>query len=154
MKFNIASSIIVLAYGLIVCSEIYALNSPHSIYKNYKENGVMVFHKNIFELTQQNTFFRKELVTGKYSQVVLMSIPVGGEIGIEKHEVDQTLIFVAGQGQAIVDGETSDVHDGYLVFVPAGTQHNFKNTGSDELKLFTIYAPPEHEAGALEKTKN
>lgn len=113
----------------------------------------MIFHKNIFELAKQNTFFRKELVTGKYSQVVLMSIPVGGEIGKEKHEVDQTLVFVAGQGQAIVNGETSDVHAGYLVFIPAGVQHNFKNIGSDELKLFTLYAPPEHEAGASEKTK-
>jgi mannose-6-phosphate isomerase-like protein (cupin superfamily) len=127
---------------------------PNSVYKNYKENGVMTFHKNIFELAQQNTFFRKELVTGKYSQVVLMSIPVGGEIGMEKHEVDQTLVFVSGQGQAIVNGETSDIYAGYLVFVPAGAQHNFKNIGSDELKLFTLYAPSAHEAGALEKTKS
>jgi mannose-6-phosphate isomerase-like protein (cupin superfamily) len=118
-----------------------------------KENGTMTFHKNIFELAKQNTFFRKELVTGKFSQVVLMSIPVGGEIGMEKHTVDQTLVFVAGQGQAIVNGEKSDVQAGYLVFVPAGVQHNFKNTGPDELKLFTLYAPSEHAVGTLEKTK-
>lgn len=111
----------------------------------------MAFHKDIVKLAQQNDFFRKELVTGKHSQVVLMSVPVGGEIGMEAHRVDQILVFVSGQGQAIVDGETSAVHEGYLVFVPAGVQHNFKNTGSDELKLFTIYAPSEHAVGTLEK---
>jgi mannose-6-phosphate isomerase-like protein (cupin superfamily) len=153
MKFNMAYSII-LVCGLIVSAGAYTLYLRHSAYKNYTEDGTMVFHKNIFELVKHNIFFRKELVTGKYSQVVLMSIPVGGEIGIEEHKVDQTLVFVAGQGQAIANGETSDVHPGYLVFVPAGIRHNFKNTGPDELKLFTLYAPPEHEVGTLEKTKS
>lgn len=113
----------------------------------------MQFNKNIFELAQKNTFFRKELVTGKYSQVVLMSVPVGGEIGMEQHKVDQTLVFVDGEGQAIINGEISAVHAQHLVFVPAGAQHNFKNTGTKELKLFTLYAPPEHKPGTVAKTK-
>ena len=114
----------------------------------------MVFNKNIFELAQQNSFFRKELVTGKHSQVVLMNIPIGGEIGMEVHHVDQTLIFVEGHGQAIINGEISDVFAHSLVFVPAGTQHNFKNIGTQELKLFTIYAPAQHKPGTIQKSKN
>jgi mannose-6-phosphate isomerase-like protein (cupin superfamily) len=113
----------------------------------------MVFNKNIFELAQQNRFFRKEIVTAQHSQVVLMSIPVGGEIGMERHKVDQILIFVAGHGQAIINGEVSDVYEHHLAFVPAGTDHNFKNTGTDELKLFTIYAPPQHKPGTVEENK-
>ncbi len=114
----------------------------------------MTFNKNIFELAGQNTFFRKELVTGEYSQVVLMSIPVGGEIGMERHKVDQTLVFVQGHGQAIINGEVSEVYPQSLVFVPAGAEHNFKNSGTDELKLFTVYAPPQHESGTIEETKS
>lgn len=113
----------------------------------------MIFNENIVALAKQNNFFRKEVVTGKHSQVVLMSIPVGGEIGMERHKVDQTLIFVQGDGQAIIDGQVSDVHPNSLVFVPAGAEHNFKNTGSEELKLFTVYAPSQHKPGTIEKTK-
>ena len=112
-----------------------------------------MFNKNIVELTKQNTNFRKEVVTGAHSQVVLMSIPVGGEIGLETHKVDQTLIFVQGRGQAILNNVTSEILPNHLVFVPAGTQHNFKNTGSEELKLYTIYAPSHHKPGAVEKVK-
>ena len=113
----------------------------------------MQFNENIFELAQQNTFFRKVLVTGEHSQVVLMSIPVGGEIGMERHEVDQTLVFVDGHGQAIINGEVSDVYAQHLAFVPAGAEHNFKNTANKELKLFTVYAPAQHKPGTVAKTK-
>lgn len=114
----------------------------------------MTFNKNIFELALHNTNFRQVLVTGVHSQVVVMSIAVGGEIGMEVHKVDQTLVFVAGHGQAIINGQVSDVYAQHLVFVPAGIQHNFKNIGDDELKLFTIYAPAQHKPGAVEKTKS
>jgi mannose-6-phosphate isomerase-like protein (cupin superfamily) len=82
-----------------------------------------------------------------------MSIPVGGDIGEEIHDVDQTLVFVAGHGQTIINGQSSDVYPNHLVFVPAGAKHNFKNIGADELKLFTIYAPAEHKQGTIEKDK-
>jgi mannose-6-phosphate isomerase-like protein (cupin superfamily) len=82
-----------------------------------------------------------------------MSIPVGGEIGMERHQVDQTLIFVAGHGQTTINGETSDVPAHNLVFVPAGAEHNFKNIGTEELKLFTVYAPSQHKPGTTEKVK-
>ena len=110
-------------------------------------------NENIFELTLKNDFFRKVIATGPHSQIVLMSIPVGAEIGEEVHKVDQTLIFVQGDGQAIINNNTSDVHAQSLVFVPAGTKHNFKNIGSQDLKLFTLYAPAQHPAGTVEKTK-
>ena len=109
---------------------------------------------NIVELAKKNTNFRQEIVTGKHSQVVIMSIPVGGEIGLEVHKVDQTLVFVQGKAQAILDGKVSELLPGYLLFVPAGTQHNVKNSGSEDLKLYTIYAPAQHKPGTIEKTKS
>jgi mannose-6-phosphate isomerase-like protein (cupin superfamily) len=83
-----------------------------------------------------------------------MSIPPGGDIGEEVHDdVDQTLVFVQGEGQAILDGEKSAVAVDRLVYVPAGTRHNFVNTGKVDLRLYTIYAPPEHKPGTIHKTK-
>jgi mannose-6-phosphate isomerase-like protein (cupin superfamily) len=153
MKFNVMFSVLLLV-GCAGSLIVFMLYRRHKDPKNVEQEVVMVFNKNIFQLTQQNDFFRKELVTGKHSQVVLMSIPVGGEIGMERHNVDQTLVFVQGHGQAIIDGKTSDVNAQHLVFVPAGAEHNFKNTGDQELKLFTVYAPPQHERGAQEKIKS
>lgn len=137
----------------ILSAGVYSGQENYTSHKDLKEGASMVFNKNIFELAEQNSFFRKELVTGPHSQVVLMSIPVGGEIGMEQHTVDQTLVFVSGHGQAIINGEVSDVYAQHLVFVPAGTNHNFKNVGTKELKLFTIYAPSHHAPGTIEKSK-
>jgi mannose-6-phosphate isomerase-like protein (cupin superfamily) len=85
---------------------------------------------------------------------VVMSIPPGGDIGDEVHEdVDQVLVFVRGEGEAILDGQSSEVSAGRLVHVPAGTRHNFVNTGEIDLRLYTIYAPPEHAPGTIHRTK-
>ncbi len=119
-----------------------------------KKGSYMSFNENIFDLARKNNFFRKEIVTGKYSQVVLMSIPVNDSIGEEVHPVDQTLIFVQGHGQAIIDNTTSEVFPNHLVFIPAGVKHNFKNIGTNELKLLTIYAPTTHKPGTVEKKKS
>ncbi|HEX6796123.1 MAG TPA: cupin domain-containing protein [Ktedonobacterales bacterium] len=113
----------------------------------------MAFHAEILEQALGNDAFRREVVTGQHSQVVLMSIPAGQDIGEEVHDVDQTLIFVAGEGEAILGGEHSRVTPNTLFFVPAGTRHNFINTGRGALKLVTIYAPPEHAAGTVHQTK-
>ena len=103
----------------------------------------------------QNEAFRREVVTGDHSQVVVMTIPPGGEIGEEVHDhVDQVLVFVQGDGEAIVAGESSLVRANSLAFVPAGTRHNFRNIGSTPLRLFTVYAPPEHPAGTVHQTKS
>ena len=108
----------------------------------------------IVALTKTNEAFRREVVTGEHSQVVVMTIPPGGEIGEEVHDdVDQVLVFIEGDGEAILAGESSPVGSDSLAFVPAGTRHNFRNTGSTPLRLFTVYAPPEHAAGTVHQTK-
>ena len=105
-------------------------------------------------LARENDDFRREVMTGPHSQVVLMSVAVGSEIGEEVHEdVDQVLVFVDGTGEAVLEGDSSTVEPGDLVFVPAGTRHNFVNRGDTALKLYTVYAPPEHEAGTVHHTK-
>jgi mannose-6-phosphate isomerase-like protein (cupin superfamily) len=101
----------------------------------------------------ENTSFRQEVKTGEHAQVVLMSIPPGGEIGDEVHHVDQVLVFVAGRGEAIVDGSRRPVAPNSLVFVPAGARHNFINTGTSDLKIVTVYAPPQHAPGTVHRTK-
>jgi len=114
----------------------------------------MQFNKDIVSLAKQNEYFRQEVVTGTHSQVVLMSIPPGQEIGEEIHpDVDQVLIFVSGEGEAVLNDEHSTVTTNSLCFVPAGTKHNFINTGTTDLKLYTVYAPPEHAPGTVHKTK-
>ena len=98
--------------------------------------------------------FRRVLWTGEHSQLVIMTIPPGGEIGEEVHEdVDQILTFVSGTGKAIVSGAEKNVASGDLVVVPAGHKHNFLNTGPNPLILYTVYGPPEHADGAVHKTK-
>ena len=114
----------------------------------------MQFNRDIVTLAKKNEYFRQEVVTGAHSQVALMSIPPGGEIGEEIHQdVDQVLVFVSGEGKAIVNGEQSSVAAQSLCFVPAGTTHNFVNTGTSPLKLYTVYAPPEHAPGTVHRTK-
>jgi mannose-6-phosphate isomerase-like protein (cupin superfamily) len=108
----------------------------------------------IRRLARENEDFRREVITGPHSQVVIMSVEPGGEIGEEVHDdVDQVLVFVEGTGEAVLGGDTSGVEPGDLVFVPAGTRHNFVNRGDTALKLYTVYSPPEHEAGTVHHTK-
>jgi mannose-6-phosphate isomerase-like protein (cupin superfamily) len=115
----------------------------------------MAANMDIGAIAMENSFFRRVVETGEHSQVVVMDIPPGGEIGEEVHDhVDQVLVFVAGDGEAVLEGERSPVRPGRLVFVPAGTRHNFVNTGDEDLKLYTVYAPPEHAAGTIHETKN
>ena|SRR3989344_2441135 len=104
--------------------------------------------------TNENDNFRTVLHTGVYSQIVAMSILPGEDIGEEAHsDTDQILFIVSGKGEAIIDGETRSINKHDVIFVPAKAVHNFKNTDSEPLKLFTIYAPPEHPDGTIHKTK-
>lgn len=112
-----------------------------------------MFNKNIIELAQKNTYFRQVLFTTERSQVVVMSVPPKGELGEEVHKVDQILFFAQGEGKAILNDIPSPFHPNHLVIVPAGTKHNFINTGTTDLKIFTIYAPPQHAPGVVDKTK-
>ena len=113
-----------------------------------------MFAEDIKQLTKDNTNFRKVLHTGARSQIVAMNIPVDGDIGEETHPTtDQILFFVEGEGVATLNDETKQVKKHDVVFVPAGTKHNFINTGEEDLKLFTVYAPPAHADGTIHKTK-
>jgi mannose-6-phosphate isomerase-like protein (cupin superfamily) len=108
----------------------------------------------VVKLARRSDDFRRVLLTGPNMQVVVMTIPAGGEIGAETHgETDQMLFFVDGRADAVLDGQTTPVSSGHLVFVPAGTHHNFVNTGDEPLRIVTTYAPPEHEHGTVHRTK-
>ena len=109
---------------------------------------------NIEKSTLENSNFRKVLYTAKNSQLVLMSLMPGEEIGEEVHTLDQFLRIEKGVGKAILDGVEHEISDGSAVVVPAGTRHNIINTSPDaELKLYTIYSPPEHRDGTVHATK-
>jgi mannose-6-phosphate isomerase-like protein (cupin superfamily) len=108
---------------------------------------------NIKKAAKDNDFFRKVLFTGTKSQVVLMSLEPGEEIGTEVHKVDQIIYAVEGDGEVAIDGVEKEFEKGVMAFIPAGAQHNVLNTNSEPMKLFTIYAPPEHAAGTIHRTK-
>ena len=112
------------------------------------------FNVDILELAGANDLFRRVISTGPNAQVVLMSIPVGGEIGAETHpKTDQVLVFAEGSGVAVLNGEESAVAPGRLVHVPAGEHHNVINRGTVDLRLYTVYAPPQHAIGTIHRTK-
>ena len=108
----------------------------------------------IVRMAKENTEFREVVYTGDKTQLVLMSVPEGGEIGGEVHEGhDQILVFVEGSGTAKIGEAETPVSEGDLSFVPSGAYHNFVNTGSGPLKLYTTYSPPEHAPGTEHETK-
>lgn len=109
---------------------------------------------NIETLTLENENFRRVLYTAKNSQLVLMSLKPGEEIGEEVHELDQFIRCESGSGKATLDGAEHDLRDGVAVVIPASTRHNVVNTSSDKpLKLYTLYSPPNHKDGTLHATK-
>lgn len=104
--------------------------------------------------TEENPNFREVLFTGARSQLVVMSVPPGGEIGEEVHaHVEQTLYFHSGEGEAVLDGKRSPLKAGDILIVTPGTRHNVINTGSAHLKIATVYAPPNHIDGRVHRTK-
>jgi mannose-6-phosphate isomerase-like protein (cupin superfamily) len=112
------------------------------------------FVDNIEEKTLSNSFFRQVLFTGTYCQLVVMCLQPGEEIGMEVHpNVDQFFRFESGEGKVVIDGEEFPVKNGTAVVVPAGSNHNIINTSPAELKLYTLYSPPNHPAGTIHKTK-
>jgi mannose-6-phosphate isomerase-like protein (cupin superfamily) len=109
---------------------------------------------NIEKDTLENDNFRKVLYTAKNSQLVLMALKPGEEIGSEVHTLDQFLRIEQGTGKAILNDVEYDIMDGSAIVVPAGTKHNFVNTSETEpMKLYTIYSPPEHIDGVVHATK-
>jgi mannose-6-phosphate isomerase-like protein (cupin superfamily) len=114
----------------------------------------MSYQAHLQTIADKNPDFREVLFTGKKSQLVVMRIPPGGEVGKETHaHVEQTLFFQSGSGKSILNGVEADVAAGDVVVVTPGTEHNFVNTGTEPLKIFTVYAPPNHIDGRIHHTK-
>lgn len=113
------------------------------------------FHTNIEKDTLQNSNFRKVLYTAKHSQLVLMSLKPMEDIGMEVHpDNDQFFRFESGKGKCIIDGNEYELENGTAILVPAGSQHNIINTSdTEEMKLYTIYAPAHHQDGVIRATK-
>jgi mannose-6-phosphate isomerase-like protein (cupin superfamily) len=111
--------------------------------------------KDLEHVAKANANFRQVVETGELSQVVVMSIPPGGEVGMETHaDTDQVFYVVDGSGMAVLNGEQQAFDEGDAFLVHRGTEHNFLNTDSkDGLKLITIYAPPHHPSGTVHATK-
>ncbi|AVP62888.1 cupin domain-containing protein [Clostridium sporogenes] len=135
-----------------------SLDKKNSI--NLKDYGPRPFVVDIEEATKQNNTFRTALWTGKHLQVTLMSINVGDDIGLEMHpDVDQFIRVEEGQGLVKMGSNKdrmnfqAEVYDDFAIMIPAGTWHNIINTGNKPLKVYSIYAPPEHPHGTVHKTK-
>lgn len=108
---------------------------------------------NIEHATKENTDYRRVLYTAKNSQLVLMNVRPGEEIGEEVHELDQFIRFEEGTGVVILDDVEHAVGADHAVVIPQGTRHNVINTGTTDLKLYTVYSPPEHKDGVVQPTK-
>jgi len=109
---------------------------------------------NIEEKTLANKNFRKVLFTGPNSQLVVMSLKPGEEIGEEVHKLDQFIRIEAGEAEVVLNGKKHKVADDFAIVIPAGTRHNVINTSKKkDLKLYTVYSPPEHPPGTIHKTK-
>lgn len=135
-------------------------NMNNNNFIELRDYGPNPFVINIDKATKQNNTFRTALWTGKHLQLTLMSIPVGGEIGLEVHpNIDQFIRIEEGQG-LVKMGNRKDclnfqrkVYDDYAFIIPAGKWHNLINTGDKPIKLYSIYAPPQHPYGTVHLTK-
>jgi mannose-6-phosphate isomerase-like protein (cupin superfamily) len=111
------------------------------------------FVQDIESLAVKSDDFRRVLYTAKNCQLVLMSLKAGEEIGAEVHTLDQFFRVEEGTGEAVLDGARTAIRAGFAVVVPAGANHNIINTGGVPLKLYTIYAPPNHRDGVVHHTR-
>jgi len=107
----------------------------------------------IEKAAKENENFRRVLYTAKYSQLVLMALKAGEEIGEEVHTLDQFIRVEEGEGKAILDGIEHKIEDGTAIVIPAGMRHNVINDLDKPMKLYTIYSPPEHRDGVIHQTK-
>lgn len=138
----------------------YWQNENNDYMREMRDYGKEPYVTNIDEITKRNNNFRSTLWTGDHLQLTLMSIPVGGDIGVEMHpNVDQFIRIEEGQG-IIMMGDSREnlsyrenVYDDFAFIIPAGKYHNLVNTGNIPLKLYSIYAPPQHPRGTVHRTK-
>lgn len=112
------------------------------------------YHDDIEKQTTSNSDFRRVLYSGKHLQLVLMALKPGEEIGAEVHpDIDQFFRVDSGSGVVTIDGKDSKISDGFAVVIPAGARHNIKNDGTEPLKLYTLYGPPNHKDKTVHKTR-
>jgi mannose-6-phosphate isomerase-like protein (cupin superfamily) len=111
------------------------------------------FVQDIDTLTVDNAYFRRVLYTANNCQLVVMSLRPDEDIGMEVHKLDQFFRIEKGEGEAILDGVRTPIRAGFAVLVPAGAKHNIVNTGRQALKLYTLYAPPNHRDGVIHGTR-
>ncbi|MCB0103999.1 MAG: cupin domain-containing protein [Anaerolineales bacterium] len=111
------------------------------------------FIQNIEDVVNKNVEFRRVLYTARNIQLVVMSLSPKEEIGMELHELDQFFRVEEGTGEALLEGVRTEISAGFVVLVPAGTKHNIINTGKIPLKLYTLYAPPDHRDGVVHHTR-
>jgi len=138
-----------MALAFASCCGLAFAQTPSS--EGMKKKG---FVGDISDLTEQNSDYRRVLYTGKNMQLVLMSLRPGEEIGEETHpDIDQFFRIEEGSGEVVINGQASNVKSDYAIVVPAGARHNVKNTGTQPLRLYTIYAPPEHKDKTIHATK-
>jgi mannose-6-phosphate isomerase-like protein (cupin superfamily) len=109
--------------------------------------------QNIEQAAERNTTFRTVLYTAKNCQLVVMSLKPGEDIGAEVHKLDQFFRIEEGEGKAVLDGIEHRIKPGYAILVSAGTHHNILNGSSGSMKLYTLYAPPNHRDGVVHATK-
>ena len=110
--------------------------------------------QNIEKAAERNTTFRTVLYTAKNCQLVVMSLKPGEDIGAEVHKLDQFFRIEEGEGKAVLDGIEHRIQPGFAILVPAGTHHNIINGSSSSMKLYTLYAPPNHRDGVVHATKS
>ncbi len=111
------------------------------------------FVQNIEALALNNDDFRRVLYTAVHCQVVLMALKPGEDIGAEVHQLDQFFRVEAGNGEAVLDGVRTAISAGFALVIPAGKHHNIINTGKAPMKLYTLYAPPNHRDGVVHHTR-
>lgn len=146
--------LLALLAGLILIGAGYLISLKITAKPIVLPSKAMSYQNNIIKDTEENVNFRRVLFTGKNSQLVVMSIPPGGEVGKETHKfTEQTLFFLSGTGEGELDGKKFPIVPGYVVVVVPGTEHNFRNTGTEDLKIYTVYAPPNHIDGRVHRTK-
>ncbi len=149
---RLLSIIGIAAIGLVAAAALFSAKglAPSPVVKNIPAS----YRGNIVKDAQENTNFRQVLFTGLNSQLIVMSIPPGGEVGREMHKyAEQTLFFLSGTGKGELNGREFPIVPGDVVVVVPGTDHNFWNTGTQDLKIYTVYAPPNHIDGRVQATK-
>jgi mannose-6-phosphate isomerase-like protein (cupin superfamily) len=138
----------------VVLSTILILQNTQAVGQNKKEVVIKGFVQDIGALATKNVEFRRVLYTAKHCQLVVMALKPKEEIGAEvHHKLDQFFRVEEGSGEAVLDGVRTAIHAGFAVVVPAGMNHNIINTGSVPLKLYTLYAPPNHRDGVVHPTR-